>query len=55
MVHGRGDELEARLAAAPLGDERGDLLARKLAALARLRALGELDLDLVRARGGGRG
>ena len=54
VVHGRRDELVARLAAALLRDARGDLLARQLAALAGLGALRELDLGLGRARGGHR-
>ncbi len=37
-------------AAPQRGDVRGHLLARQLAALARLRALGDLDLDLLGPR-----
>ena len=54
VVHGRRDELVARLAAALARDARGHLLPRELAALARLRPLGELHLRLGRSRRGHR-
>src|SRR5690606_30105871 len=47
VVRRRGDESDARRAAAGAGDPGVDLCGRELAALPRLGALGELDLDVV--------
>ena len=49
VVRRRADVALAGLAAAERGDVGGRLLAGQLAALARLRALGDLDLELVGA------
>ncbi len=46
VVRRRGDELHARGGVTYLGDPRRDLGSRQVAALARLRALGELDLQV---------
>jgi len=50
VVRRRADVGHAHLATTERGDERGRLLARKLAALAGLRALGHLDLELLGPR-----
>ena len=55
VVRRRADERDARLCAPQPRDERRDLDRRQLAALARLGALGDLDLELLRAREVGRG
>ena len=47
VVRGRRDQPDAGLGVAQPGDLARHLVARELAALARLRALGHLDLDLV--------
>ena len=48
VVRGRGDEPDARGRVPHLGDPRVDLVPGKLAALARLGALGHLDLEILR-------
>ncbi|AJX01694.1 hypothetical protein BM45_3124 [Burkholderia mallei] len=50
MVRRRRDEADARHRVAQLADVFGHLVARQLAAFARLRALRHLDLDLVGRR-----
>ncbi len=55
MVRRRRDERDAGGGAAQPGDVRGDLVAGQLAALARLGALGDLDLELAGAGQVGRG
>ena len=55
MVRRRADVALARLAATERGDVGGRLAAGQLAALARLGALGDLDLELVGAGEVGRG
>ncbi len=47
VVRGRGDQLDARGRVPQAGDVVVDLVAGQLPALARLRALGDLDLELV--------
>ena len=47
MVRRRRDQRDAGLGVAEARDLVGHLVARELAALARLRALGDLDLELV--------
>ena len=47
MVRRRADEPDTRRGKADLGDDLVDLVARELPPLARLRALGDLDLQLV--------
>ena len=47
MVRRRGDETDARSRVPSARDPRVHLLRRQLTALAGLRALGELDLDVV--------
>jgi hypothetical protein len=47
VVRRRGDQHHARRGVAQLGDQFGDLEAGQLAAFSRLRALGDLDLDLA--------
>ena len=55
VVRRRRDERDAGGGAAQPGDVRGDLVAGQLAALARLGALGDLDLELLGAGQVGRG
>ncbi len=55
VVRRRADVAHRRLAAAEGGDPRRRLLRRQLAALAGLRALGDLDLELLAAGEVGRG
>ena len=55
VMRRRADVALAGLAATKGGDVRGRLPAGELAALARLRTLGDLDLELVGAREVGRG
>src|SRR4051812_14094362 len=50
VVGRRADVAHSRLAAPQGGDPRRRLLRRKLAALAWLRTLGDLDLELLAAR-----
>ena len=55
VVRRRADVGHPDLATSERSDERGRLLARKLAALAGLRALGHLDLELLGPREVARG
>src|SRR5262249_49073258 len=55
VVRRRRDQAHARRRVAQARDHRVDLVARELAALARLRALGDLDLQLVGVRQVARG
>ena len=48
MMRRRADKRDPRLCVAQTGDQLGDLMAGELAAFARLRSLGDLDLDLLR-------
>jgi hypothetical protein len=50
VVRGRRDQRDARLCVAQARDLGRDLLARELAALAGLRPLRDLDLELIRVR-----
>jgi len=50
VVRGRGDEADTRGRVPGPGHPRVDLRTGELATLARLRALGHLDLDVVRVR-----
>ena len=50
VMRRRRDQSLARRRVSYARDERRDLVSRKLTAFARLRALGNLDLDLVRRR-----